>query len=213
VPGLLLDVGGVVIRHAFELRHRVEAAFGLRPGSIERAGPFGSAPDPDWKRVCEGELNEGDYWAAWAGEIGRLAGRGPLPVRELWAVVYSGDEAEFLRPEVVAVVDELAGADLRTAALSNDLIAFHGPEFLDQVPFLSRLGAFLDAATLGVRKPDPAAYAAAVDRLGLPAGDVVFVDDLPENIDGAAAAGLRTVLFDITDPAGSAARVRDALTH
>jgi putative hydrolase of the HAD superfamily len=211
VPGLLLDVGGVVIRHAFELRHRIEAELGLSPGSVERGGPFGPAPDPDWKRVCDGEFPEGDYWVEWTAQIGRLAGRDDLGIRELWGVAYGGDETDFLRPEIVALVDEVSADGVRTAALTNDLVAFHGPGFLDRVPFFARLGVFLDATVLGVRKPDPAAYAAAVGRLGLPAGEVVFVDDLPENVDGAVAAGLRTVLFDITDPAGSADRVRNAL--
>jgi putative hydrolase of the HAD superfamily len=209
--GLLLDVGGVVIRHGFELRHRAEAAFGLAPGTIDRGGPFGPAPDPDWKRVEEGGLVERDYWTAWVGEIAHRAGRAQLGIQELWAVLYGGDEAEFIRPEVAALVDEADAAGVRTAMLSNDLPAFHGAHFVDQVPFFRRLGAFLDAATVGARKPDPAAYAAAVDRLGLPAHEVVFTDDLPENVAGAEAAGLPAVLFDITDPAGSVKRVRDAL--
>jgi hypothetical protein len=40
---------------------------------------------------------------------------------------------------------------------------------------------------------------------------VVFADDLDDNVRGADAAGLSAVLFDITDPAGSVARVRAAL--
>lgn len=209
--GLLLDVGGVVIRHAFELRHRAEAAFGLAPGTVERGGPFGPAPDPDWKRVEEGELSEADYWTAWAGDVGRQAGRSELGVGELWSVLYAGDESEFLRPETVALVAEAAATGVRTAMLSNDLTAFHGAHWADEVPFFGRLGAFLDAAVLGARKPDPAAYAAAVERLGLPAHKVVFTDDLPQNVSGAEAAGLVAALFDITDPAGSTERVRRLL--
>lgn len=209
--GLLLDVGGVVIRHAFELREQAEAGLGLAPGTIARAGPFGPAPDPDWERVERGELAETAYWTAWTEEIGRGAGRTDLSIQELWRVVYAGAETEFLRPEVVALVDEAAAAGVRTAMLSNDLTAFHGARWVDEVPFFGRVGAFFDAASLGARKPDPAAYAAAVDRLRLPAGAVLFTDDLPDNVSGAGAAGLPAVLFDIADPAGSTKRVRDAL--
>ena len=39
----------------------------------------------------------------------------------------------------------------------------------------------------------------------------MFVDDLKEDVHGAEDAGLRGVLFDIADPAGSIRRVRRAL--
>jgi putative hydrolase of the HAD superfamily len=151
------------------------------------------------------------YWLAWTEEIGRMAGRPDLTAQELWPVAYAGDQAEFLRPEMVALVDEAAAAGVRTAMLSNDLTTFHGEHWVDEVPFFVRLGAFFDAASLGARKPDPVAYTAAVERLGLYAGDVLFVDDLPENVIGASAAGLPAVLFDITDPGGSTAVVRKEL--
>jgi putative hydrolase of the HAD superfamily len=96
--------------------------------------------------------------------------------------------------------------------LSNDLTAFHGRDWATGVPAFRHFGALLDAATLGARKPDPAAYAAAVDRLNMPPASVVFADDLEDNIQGAEAAGLSAVLFDIADPPGSVARVRAALT-
>lgn len=209
--GLLLDVGGVVIRHAFELREQVEERLGLPPGTIERGGPFGPGSDPDWERVERRELSETAYWTAWTEEIGRLVGRADLTVQELWPITYAGPETEFLRPEIVALVDEAAAAGVHTAMLSNDLTTYHGAGWVDEVPFFRRAGTFFDAAALGARKPAPVAYTAAVDRLGLPAGAVLFVDDLPENVIGAEAAGLPAVLFDITDPAGSTAQVRKHL--
>jgi len=211
VSGLLLDVGGVVIRHAFELRDLIESRLGLAPGAIARGGPFGPAPDPDWDRVERRELSETAYWTAWTEEIGRLAGRADLTVQELWPTTYAGPETEFLRPEIVALVDEAAAAGVRTAMLSNDLTTYHGAGWVDEVPFFRRIGTFFDAASLGARKPAPVAYTAAVDRLGLPAAAVLFVDDLLENVSGAEAAGLPAVLFDLVDPAGSTAQVRKHL--
>jgi putative hydrolase of the HAD superfamily len=208
---LLLDVGGVVVRHAFELREHIESRLGLPAGAIERGGPFGPGPDARWDRVERQGLSEMDYWLEWTEEIGRLAGRPDLTVEELWPLAYAGAEEEFLRPEMVALVDEATATGVRTAMLSNDLTTFHGAGWVDEVPFFRRIGTFFDAASLGARKPDPVAYTAAVARLGLPAGEVLFVDDLPENVIGASSAGLPAVLFDITDPAGSTAVVRKEL--
>lgn len=211
MKALLLDIGGVVIRHAFELRRRAETVFGLPAGSLERGGPFGPAPDPDWERVEAGKLVERDYWAAWTAEIGARAGRPDLTIRTLWQLLYGGDEADFIRVETMALAEEVAGAGAPVAMLSNDLAAFHGPDWAAGVAAFRRLGPLLDAATLGARKPDRAAYAAATARLGVPPASVVFTDDLDDNVRGADAAGLSAVLFDITDPAGSVARVRAAL--
>ena len=208
---LLLDVGGVVVRHAFELRRYIEARLGLPAGAIGRGGPFGPDTDPEWDRVERRELSEIAYWDLWTEEIGRLAGRPDLTAQELWPITYGGPQEQFVRPEIVALVDEAEAGGVRCAMLSNDLTTFHGVGWVDDVPFFGRIKPFFDAASLGARKPDPIAYTAAVERLGLPAGQVLFVDDLPENIEGAEAAGLPAVLFDITDPGASAALVRKAL--
>ncbi len=46
------------------------------------------------------------------------------------------------------------------------------------------------SAEIGVAKPDPAYFRYAVDRMGLPAGQVLFVDDVLENVESARRVGL-----------------------
>ncbi|MDP3226012.1 MAG: HAD-IA family hydrolase, partial [Rubrivivax sp.] len=55
----------------------------------------------------------------------------------------------------------------------------------------------------GILKPDPRAYAAVVQALGVSAADCVFVDDQLRNVEGARLAGMQTVAFDVTAPAAS----------
>ena len=50
------------------------------------------------------------------------------------------------------------------------------------------------SSEVGLRKPDPAIYALAAERLGLPAEACVFVDDLPGNLKPARALGMATVV-------------------
>jgi FMN phosphatase YigB (HAD superfamily) len=45
-----------------------------------------------------------------------------------------------------------------------------------------------------MRKPDPAIYALAAERIGVPAAECVFVDDLPGNLKPARAMGMATVV-------------------
>lgn len=49
----------------------------------------------------------------------------------------------------------------------------------------------LTAGALGLRKPDPACYLAAVQRLGATPASTLFIDNLFTNVRGARAAGLQ----------------------
>ncbi len=67
------------------------------------------------------------------------------------------------------------------------------------VPVLEQFDAlrYFDFATysfeLGAVKPDPRMYRDALEKMGLPAGETVFVDDTLKNLHGAAALGIQTV--------------------
>jgi HAD superfamily hydrolase (TIGR01509 family) len=47
----------------------------------------------------------------------------------------------------------------------------------------------------GVAKPDPAAFVATLERLGVERGSAVFIDDTPENVEAARALGIPSILF------------------
>ena len=54
------------------------------------------------------------------------------------------------------------------------------------------------SSTIGLRKPDAAAYDHVVKAIGVPASRILFFDDLAENIEGARACGLTVV--HVTSP-------------
>lgn len=61
----------------------------------------------------------------------------------------------------------------------------------------------IDSHVVGVAKPDPGIFRIALDRLGLPAEDVLYVGDLyAVDVKGARAAGLEAVLLDPWDRLG-----------
>jgi putative hydrolase of the HAD superfamily len=49
------------------------------------------------------------------------------------------------------------------------------------------------SSTIGLRKPDAAAYDHVVKAIGVPASRILFFDDLAENVEGARARGLNAV--------------------
>ncbi|MCF8528015.1 MAG: HAD-IA family hydrolase, partial [Candidatus Nanopelagicales bacterium] len=61
----------------------------------------------------------------------------------------------------------------------------------------------VDSSELGSRKPDPHPYEVAIAEMGMPAGDIVFIDDNPSYVDGGIRAGLRSIHLDVRDPAAA----------
>lgn len=54
----------------------------------------------------------------------------------------------------------------------------------------------LSSCYLGLRKAEPAIYRRALDILGGPPERILFIDDRPENVAGAADAGMKALRFE-----------------
>ena len=93
------------------------------------------------------------------------------------------------------------------SVLTNDLRAFHGPHWELEVDLLQRMDHIVDCSDTGILKPHRRAYERAVEITGVPAERQLFVDDLPLNVQGAEAAGMDAVWFDIAHAAESWAAV------
>ena len=60
------------------------------------------------------------------------------------------------------------------------------------------------SSNIGMRKPDARAFDHVVKAIGVPAGRIVFFDDLAENIEGARARGLTAVHVASSDDVAAA---------
>lgn len=203
---LILDFGGVITRTLFETHDLTEAALGLSPGTLDWRGPFAPETDPLWQEMQAGAITERDYWHRRTAEVGTLVGQDWTGMSQFVRAARGADPDAVIRPEFRAALATTKAAGLKTAILSNELDLFYGADFRDKLPFLSDFDVIVDATYTGILKPDPRAYAECLDRLGLPAGACVFVDDQRRNIVGAEAVGLQIVHFDVADPAASYAR-------
>lgn len=198
-PAVLLDFGGVVYRSVLELVPRWAAQLGL-PEAGQRSGPFGASPDDLWQRMQRGEVTEREYWRQRAEEFGALLGHA-WTTRDLFLSISQLPEGELIRPEAHELLDATKHGGVPAGLLTNDLEFFHGPEWVAKVAVLRRFDVVVDGSVTGVLKPDPQSYLQATCRLGVDIRDVVFLDDQPWNVAGAAELGATALQVDITDPA------------
>jgi HAD superfamily hydrolase (TIGR01509 family) len=98
--------------------------------------------------------------------------------------------------DAVALMRDARATGRRVGVLTNDGYSIMGREFFARRPEFAALDAFVDAAEIGVRKPEPEAYEMAADALGVAPNLVVFLDDTPECVEGARAVGMHAIQVD-----------------
>lgn len=103
------------------------------------------------------------------------------------------------RPGAAALVHELGAASMTLAIATTGSRAWVAP-LLDNL-FPERFAVLVTGEEVEARKPDPEAYLLALDRLSLPAGEVVAVEDSGPGASAALAASLPCVVVanDETD--------------
>jgi putative hydrolase of the HAD superfamily len=204
---LLLDFGSVIQKSFFETRADIEKLLHISPGTLGWAGPFDPKSDPLWQQLARGTLTERTYWNQRAREVGNLIG-------EDWTIqdfCRKHDELPsnvILRPEILALISDAKQAGLKFGILTNELELFHGKDWALSIPFADLIDVVVDATHTRILKPDPGAYALALEALGLLAHEVVFVDDQPRNVAGGSAVGIHSFHLDITNPLETIVRVR-----
>ena len=93
-----------------------------------------------------------------------------------------------LNPDTIEV---LRAAHERGATLTLLSNAPHAlSDAVEALPELAFFDAFVFSARIGVAKPEPAAFLAALDVMGRQAAEVVFIDDREPNVAGARAVGI-----------------------
>jgi putative hydrolase of the HAD superfamily len=208
--GLLLDIGGVVVETGLRLVARLaEREPAIRP-LLEQIGGLGSDTDELWQQMMRREVTERAYWAQRAAEVGAALGQ-TWDTRAMMDRLHGLPREEWLHADAVQLMADASAAGLPLGALTNDMAAFHSPHWATQQEFLKLFDVIIDASVTGVMKPDPRAFLAAAQALGLPPGRVVFLDDMPWNVAGAADVGMIAVRVLWDDPGQAVDAARDLL--
>ena len=170
-------------------------------------------PDPTARRDMEGVLgvNEETFQAAYwkhrdAYDRGTLGGMtywqsvGRDVHRSLDATQLStlieADNDLWTQPNkpMIEWAASLQRAGIKTGILSNIGDAMEAG-IRERFPWIAEFAHHTFSHRLGIAKPDPAIYRHAAEGLGVPAGDILFVDDKEENILAARNAGMVAVQY------------------
>jgi putative hydrolase of the HAD superfamily len=179
---LLFDLGRVVLDIDFGRALNCWAGHaGCEPAHL--IGRF--SPDDAYKRHERDEISDAEFFAALRASLGIEVTDAQF--LEGWNAIFAGE-----MPEIEPL--------LARAARRLPLYAFSNTNRAHEAHFSQKFAQVLRhfqklflSSTIGLRKPDAAAYDHVVNAIGVPAGRIVFFDDSAENIEGAHARGLVAV--------------------
>jgi epoxide hydrolase-like predicted phosphatase len=188
LDAVLFDYGGVMtgpVRDSIRAWHAAER---IDPRSFSRTLKAWLSRTVDWEtpihQLETGEISIEEFEEAFAAELTTIEGSVPEAAGIL------GRMFAEMRPnlQMFALVEELRACGVRVGMLSNSWGDMYPRERLDGL-----FEPIVISGEIGLRKPQPAIYQYALERLAIPAGRVLFVDDAEPNILGAEAVGLRAL--------------------
>jgi putative hydrolase of the HAD superfamily len=130
--------------------------------------------------------------AAWLNGLREITGMNQSQMDEFMSDLWE----EYLGTLNVELVEYVRGLRPRfqTGILSNSFLGAREKE-QEHYGFEDLVDVLIYSHEVGLAKPDRRIYELTCERLGLKPEEIVFVDDVDGNIEGARAVGMRGILF------------------
>ena len=183
VKNIVFDFGGVLVQYDFTV------FFTSILGSRERARWF-------MQHVFTGEINaemdRGEHEPAYFFEQQKQLWPGYADVLRQFDEHYTDiftAETEGMR----TLMTELRAQGYRLLGLSNWSSRVY--EVMQKFSIFDLLDGYLLSKDVHQLKPEPAIYHSFFEKFGVEPAECVFIDDKPENIDGARAVGMPGLVF------------------
>ena len=146
-------------------------------------------------RLERGELPVEEFEHLLSAALARAGS--PVEARGLIAKMFA-DLAGY-EESMTSLLTRARAAGIRTALLSNSW----GNEY-DRSDWHEMFDAVVISGEVGMRKPERGIFELVLDRIGLPAAECVFVDDMAHNIVAAEQAGLVGIVHRSFDETATA---------
>jgi len=189
VDAVIFDYGGVLTG---PVRDSIAAwidSDGIDPASFSRTLMAwlsrDAADGTPIHRLETGELSVAEFDALLAAELTTVHGDPVDPVGVLRRL-FAGLRPD---PDMFALAENLRDLGVRVGLLSNSWGNTYPRERIDAL-----LDPIVISGEVRLRKPLAPIYQLTLERLGLAAERVLFVDDAEPNVVGARAVGMRTLL-------------------
>jgi epoxide hydrolase-like predicted phosphatase len=193
---VFFDFGGVIMRTEYQSpRQKLAERFNLDYDEMDRA-VFGS---DSAQRASLGEITEEAHWSA-------VLKRFKQPASQMQVFRDDFFGGDVIDHNLVEYIRSLRGK-FHTGLISNAWSGLRG--FITQKKLLNLFDTVIISAEVGAVKPSAKIYEVALDQAKVGAGEAVFVDDMPINIEACEKIGMKGILFN--DPKESLSRLNHLL--
>jgi putative hydrolase of the HAD superfamily len=192
IEAIVSDFGGVLTTPLLTSFMAVQDEIGITPESLGEAMRTITAEDGENPLFAleRGEMTEPAFLERLADGLEPLLGHRPAlhRFREIYFAALDPNQP------MIELMHELKAAGKRMAMLTNNVREWE-PLWRSMLPVDEIFETVVDSGFVGARKPEARIYELTLERIALPAGACLFVDDLLPNCEGAEAAGMRAVHF------------------
>lgn len=189
---LLVDYGGVLttsVRTAYEGFCATEGIDLEEFRDVLRQAYYGGGNDHPLVALELGLIERETFERDLAAQLSKGLKK-PLSPINLTARIFGMAEPDH---KMVEAVRRLRARGVRCGLLSNSL------GDTDYSGVLELFDVTVISGEVGLRKPDPAIFKLALDKIGFTAAQVVFVDDARPNTQVADSLGITTILHHNSD--------------
>jgi putative hydrolase of the HAD superfamily len=198
VEVVVCDYGGVLTNPIAETFAAFQAETGITAEQIGTAMMKVAEQDGDlpMARLERGEISEPEFLRRVhaAGRWEREQSERLMEFSDIWFAGRVPNEP------FIAHLRSLRERGYALALLTNNVREWE-PRWRATVPADELFELVVNSSHEGTRKPERAIYERLLARLGRPAETCLFVDDVQENCDAAAALGMPVVRFESTEQA------------
>ncbi len=189
IKGIIFDLGGVIAPYG-ALMHEakfISEEFGVPEGEATIAIKESNYTLPELGR--EASIT---FWQRVLAKLGVDASDEIIRASiQRWA-----NRVTITSQPMMTLVDQLKKS-YKIGLLSNTSVEYTGA--IKDNSFWEHFDDVVLSYKVGLRKPDPAIYKLAAERLGVPPQQIVFIDDIPANVEPVGKLGMRGIVFENID--------------